>query len=1073
MNRDIHIDRNQSYKELMGLSKLNKNKLLKLTGIILLFLFILTGARLLWFASFNHTDQPYAVGGQLDLRQWTKWNEQTIGLDGDWEFYANTWLIDEENNKQSQQLKPQLIPVPGGWNSYLEQGKTTAFGYGSYRLKILVDPDQNVTYRLRITSIRSASALYANGILLTKLGNPATSLEDYTAENTPVTVSVKPNEKGVIDLIIQAANFKDPRSGGIVRSMKFGTDAQVDKESHLSVTMQQLVSFVFLIHAIYAIIIYLVGERDKRLLYLSMLALTSIFTALISSEDKLLNYWFPISYDLSFRLTQLSICLFSFMLLKCVEDRIPAKWRKWYFVCVGYISLYGLIVLFAPIAWGVFLQPQFLVLGAIIIVFVIIIMFQIKFNDVYHTLLMVLSLLALINNTTWYGIFLLNGIKILYYPFDLIISTLCLSSVWFRNYFKVSSEARKLNTKLQKANKLKDQFLANTSHELRNPLHGILNISQSVLERENKKIDAKSIKELEMVLSVGRRMSLMLNDLLFAMSLKESSLQLNYSPTSIQSVATGVIDMLIYMKAGKEIRLVNAIRDDFPKVYADENRVTQIVFNLLENAFKYTDEGEISIQAEARNGKAYISIKDTGVGMDANTLQRVFEPYEQASSERAKLEGGFGLGLGISKQLVELHGGTLEVSSTVGEGSTFTFTLDLFKEVGGQSLEAMRLTAVTIDQNADLLSIPSLTQSSTNKEGINEFKLEDRDHTDDTDHTDHEQDIGNPRILVVDDDVINLKVLEAILSSEEYVITFVTSGEQALEYMDQQEWDLLISDVMMPKMSGYTLTRKIRERFTLTELPILLLTARSHPDDIEKGFKSGANDYVTKPVEPLELRSRVRALTEVRRSARERLRMESAWLQAQIQPHFLFNTLNAVAALSEIDLDRMRDLLEVFSEFLHDRFKIQNIDQLTHIEDELNIVRSYLYIEAERFGERLHVEWDIENDPTLQLPLFTIQPLVENAIRHGIMKRVEGGTIIIRIANLPAYTKISVIDNGVGMSENILMQLQQKSVETSSGVGLLNTDLRLKRQFGSGLEIHSTLGQGTEVSFVVKHVRKH
>lgn len=1046
------------------MSKLNKNEILKLAGIIVLFLIILTGARLLWFASFNHTEQPYAVDGQLDLRQWTKWNEQTIGLDGDWEFYANTWLIDGENNEQSKQSEqPELIPVPGGWNSYLEKGKTTPYGYGSYRLKILVDPDQDITYRLRITSIRSASALYVNGSLLTKLGNPAKSLDAYTAENTPVTVSLRANQEGIIDLVIQAANFKDPRSGGIVRSMKFGSEAQVDKEIHLSVTMQQLVSFVFLIHAIYAIVIYLVGERDKRLLYLSMLALTSIFTTLISSEDKLLNYWFPINYDFSFRLTQLSICLFSFMLLKCIEDRIPAKWRKWYIVSVGYCTVYGSIVLFAPVTWGILLQPYFLVLGIVVAALVIIVMFQIKFKDIYHSLLMILSLLALLNNTIWFGIFLFNGVKILYYPFDLIISTMCLSSVWFRNYFKVSSEARKLNTKLQKANKLKDQFLANTSHELRNPLHGILNISQIVLERENEKLNATSIKELEMVLSVGRRMSLMLNDLLFAVSLNESTPRLNCGPTSIQSVATGVVDMLLYMKAGKEVRLINAIPHDFPKVYADENRVTQIVFNLLQNALKYTDAGEVSIQAVARDGKAHISIQDTGIGMDPYTLQLVFEPYEQASSERAKLEGGFGLGLGISKQLVELHGGTLEVDSTVGEGTTFTFTLDLFKDVEGQSLEAMKLTAVTRDRDADLLSIPS----SPNKERVTKFKLED------TRHTEYKQNTGSPRVLIVDDDVINLKVLEAILSLEEYVITSVTSGEQALECIDTQEWDLVISDVMMPKMSGYTLTRKIRERFTLTELPILLLTARSHPDDIEKGFKSGANDYVTKPVESLELRSRVRALTEVRRSARERLRMESAWLQAQIQPHFLFNTLNAVAALSEIDLDRMRDLLEVFSEFLHDRFKIQNIDQLSNVEDELNIVRSYLYIEAERFGERLHVEWDIESDPNLQLPLFTIQPLVENAIRHGIMKRVEGGTIVISIKHFPGYTKISVIDDGVGMSEDMLVQLQQKTAETNSGVGLLNTDLRLKRQFGSGLEIHSTLGQGTEVSFIVKHHHKH
>ena len=1031
--------------------------MIKITWIIVLFLIILTGARLLWFASFNHTDQPYAVDGQLDLRQWTKWNDQTIELDGDWEFYANRWLIDGENNEQSEQseeLKPELIPVPGGWNTYLEKEKTSPYGYGSYRLKILVDPDQDITYRLRITSIRSASALYANGQLLSKLGNPATSSEEYIAHNEPVTVSLRPNQDGVIDLVIQVANYKDPRSGGIVRSMKLGSEAQVDKEIHLSVTMQQLVSFVFLIHAIYALVIYLVGERDKRLLYLSMLALTSIFTTLISSEDKLLNYWFPINYDFSFRLTQLSICLFSFMLLKCIEDRIPAKWRKWYIVCIGYCSVYGFIVLFAPVTWGIFFQPYFLVLGIIVAALVIIVMFQIKFNDVYHSLLMILSLLALVNNTIWYGIFLFDGVKILYYPFDLIISTMCLSSVWFRNYFKISLEARKLNIKLQKANKLKDQFLANTSHELRNPLHGILNISQIVLERENEKLNATSIKELEMVLSVGRRMSLMLNDLLFAVSLKESMPRLNCGPTSIQSVATGVMDMLLYMKAGKEIRLVNAIPHDFPKVYADENRVTQIVFNLLQNALKYTDAGEVSIQAIARDGKAHISIQDTGIGMDPYTLQLVFEPYEQGSSERAKLEGGFGLGLGISKQLVELHGGTLEVYSTVGEGTTFTFTLDLFNDMEGQSLEGMKLTMLTSDSDANPFSIENSTKEEKPQ-------------------TEYKQNTSHPRILIVDDDIINLKVLEAILSLEDYVITSVTSGEQALECMDTQEWDLVISDVMMPKMSGYTLTRKIRERYTLTELPILLLTARSHPDDIEKGFKSGANDYVTKPVESLEIRSRVRALTEVRRSARERLRMESAWLQAQIQPHFIFNTLNAVAALSEIDLDRMRDLLEVFSEFLHDRFKIQNIDQLTDVEDELNIVRSYLYIETERFGERLHVEWDIDSESNLQLPLFTIQPLVENAIRHGIMKRVEGGTIIIRIAASKTHSKISVIDDGVGMSENMLIKLQQKRVERNAGVGLLNTDLRLKRQFGSGLEIHSTLGQGTEVSFVVKHLNTH
>lgn len=148
----------------------------------------------------------------------------------------------------------------------------------------------------------------------------------------------------------------------------------------------------------------------------------------------------------------------------------------------------------------------------------------------------------------------------------------------------------------------------------------------------------------------------------------------------------------------------------------------------------------------------------------------------------------------------------------------------------------------------------------------------------------------------------------------------------------QKEWDLVISDVMMPQMSGYELTQIIRQRFSMTELPVLLLTARSQPADIENGFLSGTNDYVTKPVDALELRSRVHALTSVKQSMHERLRMEAAWLQAQIQPHFLFNALNTVIALSQIDVNRMNKVLEAFSRLLRGKFQFDNINEFAPIE---------------------------------------------------------------------------------------------------------------------------------------------
>src|SRR5699024_10713691 len=166
-----------------------------------------------------------------------------------------------------------------------------------------------------------------------------------------------------------------------------------------------------------------------------------------------------------------------------------------------------------------------------------------------------------------------------------------------------------------------------------------------------------------------------------------------------------------------------------------------------------------------------------------------------------------------------------------------------------------------------------------------------------------------PKVLAVDDDPLNLQILKNILSEDRYEIETVISGKAALKKLAFAEWDIVISDVMMPHMSGYDLTRSIREKYSISELPIILLTARSNPEDIYTGFLSGANDYVTKPVDAVELNVRVNALTDLQTSIKERLGMEAAWLQAQIRPHFLLNTLNAIVSLSVTDIDRMRRLI--------------------------------------------------------------------------------------------------------------------------------------------------------------------
>ncbi|MFJ8511480.1 hybrid sensor histidine kinase/response regulator [Lysinibacillus xylanilyticus] len=1019
----------------------------KIALIISLFIIILTGSRILWLHVFNNTDQPHAEKGQLDLRNWDINAGHAVTLDGEWEFYPYKWLISEEQHLESSK-NAKYIQVPKGWSSYLREGEITPYGYGTYRLKLLVNPEDNITYSIRVPSVRSSSEIYVNGRLLAKSGQIGEIAEKTVAKNIPITISFEANGHKEIDIIVQASNFKDPRNGGIVRSIKFGKEDILARETQLSINMQQLVAVVFLLHAIYSIILFFVGNmEERRLLYFSLLSISSMIDFLLGSDDKLLSYWFPISYDWAFKLVHLSMVGVGFSMLQCIKHYLPQHVRKYIRLFSIFCGITSLLTIVLSTRYIVINQGIYIMILGIPIVITILTVIRESIKEIKSNIFLLFAILAFGNNLIWDGLLLIFGVKVIMYPFDLVITVACLAILWFKGYAKVHSETKELAIKLQKTDKLKDEFLANTSHELRNPLHGILNISKAVLERENHVLSDKSVKDIETVLSVGRRMSLMLNDLLDVMSLKENNSKLKLQTFSIHSIVSGVLDMLYVMSEGKQIQLVNQIPDNFPKVVADENRVIQIVFNLLHNAVKYTNEGEVKISGHVKNGMAEIVISDTGIGIDEETIQRIFEPYEQGTLSKAMIEGGFGLGLNISKRLVELHGGTLQANSAVGKGSEFTFTLPISDTTDEQV--ATENVALLSSMKEDLTVVPSINIFDSLAENNLIIKA------------------NRPKVLVVDDDPVNLRVIETILSIEKYDLVTVTSGSKALEKLISQEWDLVISDVMMPNMSGYELVRTIRQQFSITELPVLLLTARSQSQDIENGFLSGANDYVTKPVDALELRSRVKALTDVKQSAQERLRMEAAWLQAQIQPHFLFNTLNAIITLSDIDTERTSKLLEALSDFLRESFKFQNIDELVPIEDELNLVRSYLYIHKERFGERINVTWDLEVSTNVLIPSLVIQPLIENALKHGILPRENGGNIHIRIVDYDTYIEITVSDDGIGMDNATMERLLVRRSETSTGIGLLNTDLRLKQHYGKGLQIKSDLNQGTAISFVV------
>jgi two-component system, sensor histidine kinase ChiS len=1020
----------------------NKNIL-----VIALSIIIIVGFRLVWLnlqMPFNH---PHAVNGVLDLRNIDIPSNQTIRLNGQWEFYPSQFktLQDDSINSFSANSDFNYIQAPKSWNSYFTNDNETSFRYGSYRLRILINSDEHKTYGLRINAIKNASAVYVNGNLLASDGQASDQKEEHKPQNIPYIVTIPSSKSNVIDIVIHVSN--NTGDGGIVKPIQFGTYEAIAKQTQITIAMQFMLFVVLLFHVFYGAIIFFFGADRKVVFYFTLLVCFALLSVLVV-DDKLLFLWLPISYEWQIKLLLFSYVGFASFLPPLAKNLFPRYGNQILINCFSFFcGFYMLFTLFTPSQYTlstvkVLLLPV-LVISVALTAQILIRALQNK-EDV---ILLIISNVCITSSIIWGSVQSKMSITLIHYPFDIMFACLAFAAFWFKRFFLTNSKAINLTKQLQLADKQKDEFLVNTSHELRNPLHGIINIAQALLDDKMNPPTEKNKKSLEILITVGRRMTIMLDDLFDVTRLKERRVRLKVKDLRLQSIINGVLEILQYMIEGKPITIKIDIPDSFPSVLADENRLVQILFNLLHNAIKFTDEGEIVVSAVLQNEMASIHIRDTGIGISKEVQQKIFQPYEQGD-HGSRLSGGFGLGLSICKELVELHGGKLLIHSSPGNGSEFIFTLPL----SGESIEQDERDLKALDFNSsfhiDNIQISSLPT---------EINLVKEDSTSSS----------KPKILAVDDDVVNLKVIQEILGTSQYNITKAISGPEALSKLNTEQYDLIIADVMMPHMSGYELCTAIRKRFSITELPILLLTARNRSEDIYTGFNSGANDYVTKPVDAWELRSRVRGLTEMKQSVSERLRMEGAWLQSQIKPHFLFNTLNTIAALSISDTPKMLDMLEMLSDYLRASFDFHNSDQLVSIDNELDLVRAYLFIEKERFGERLEVFWDLNSNIDLELPPLSIQTLIENAIRHGILPRNHGGKIWIEISDSHNYTEISIRDNGVGMNSDTLEQLLDTKNNTSNGIGLLNTDRRLKQIYGKGLQIQSIPNQGTTVSFYI------
>lgn len=402
-----------------------------------------------------------------------------------------------------------------------------------------------------------------------------------------------------------------------------------------------------------------------------------------------------------------------------------------------------------------------------------------------------------------------------------------------------------LNTELLRVNKIKDTFLANTSHELRTPLNGIIGIAESMADNPVIRASDELFHRLNLIVFSGKRLSTLINDILDYSKLSERSLEIFCKPVDLKTLTDDVFQLLGPLSEAKHMDLENAVDASMPPVHADENRLQQIMINLVGNGIKYADAGVVRVYCRQHPHGVDVVVEDSGSGIAEDQYENVFKAFTQLESSDSRRHGGTGLGLSVTKQLVELHGGKIWVESKPGVGSKFIFTLSYstltLDDIGrydtprepsaplalpaDRTLKARRLATASVD-DLELQSAPS---------NAAEFI-----------------------ILIVDDDPVNRLVLSGILALHQYQILEASGGQEAIDIIaGGTHVDLVILDVMMPQLNGYDTCKQMRVHHPVHEMPVIFLTAKKVDEDIAKAFAAGGTEILAKPVSKYELLPRV------------------------------------------------------------------------------------------------------------------------------------------------------------------------------------------------------------------------
>ncbi|NOZ86026.1 MAG: response regulator [Deltaproteobacteria bacterium] len=653
------------------------------------------------------------------------------------------------------------------------------------------------------------------------------------------------------------------------------------------------------------------------------------------------------------------------------------------------------------------------------------------------------------------------------------------------------------NERLRDLDKLKSRFFANISHELRTPLTLILVPVESMLEDASTTLDDTLKEQLEGVRMSALKLLKLIDDLLDLSRLEEARLKLKLDLFDVCGLVRKVSDFSRPLALRKNIDLSCDATGEIV-IEADETKLEKVFVNLLSNALKFTEPGgsiKVRVQEKAEHGAVLVGVEDTGIGIPDNEIDLVFNRFHQVDDSSTKRHYGSGLGLALVKELIELHCGNITVESELGKGSRFDVELPLrADQVPQESIEkrVRQEPVVMARREAD----SELKEWSDEILARPEYRFLDLKEATERRLVPRQDGIQPKaaRLLVVDDNPQILKYLNNILR-DQYDVWSAQDGEKALELLVKHRHDLVIADIMMPKISGIELCQRIKREPKLQDIPVVLLTARQETEHKIQGHKAGADLYIGKPFKKKELLAGVENLLKNRfRRTEVAARRRAASLETLLSgmAHELRNAAHQLQNAHRALVSLVRHMAD--DKESSDMTRMENVAQraLTRINQVVTSLQQYS--QGKMQGKWSKIDWDklvksstdlicgssdkkvnlvvdIGSNATVLGPREELRQTVINLVENSLQAVEEGGEILVSTRAESGRAVLLVQDNGPGIPEENrerVFDLFFTTKEPGKGMGIgLSLCKRIVQDLGGDIDLESSQGAGTKIRVVL------